>query len=105
MNRSNGWLWYLLRVLIVLKVLRVLIVLKVLFVLRFFNGFDYEKPPFLATMFAAPGFVAILSFGLISIGDRPSQNAIGVPSSKVFGTRLKKSDPFLFGKRDGYKLK
>ncbi|RZS07128.1 hypothetical protein BHM03_00037902 [Ensete ventricosum] len=47
----------------------------------------------------------ILSLGLISIRDRPSRNAIEVPSSKVFGTRLKKGDQFLFRKRGGYMLK
>ncbi|RRT38707.1 hypothetical protein B296_00050863 [Ensete ventricosum] len=41
MDHTIDRLWFL---------LRVLFVLKVLFVLRFFNGFDYEKPPFLATI-------------------------------------------------------
>ncbi|RRT83804.1 hypothetical protein B296_00016797 [Ensete ventricosum] len=54
MDPTIGWLWFLLCVL--------LIILKVLlFLLRFFNEFDHEKPPFLATMFAAPGLGSLPS--------------------------------------------
>ncbi|RWV88916.1 hypothetical protein GW17_00048963, partial [Ensete ventricosum] len=45
MHHAVGWLWFLLCVL--------------LFVLRFFNKFDHEEPPFLATIFAAPWLVVV----------------------------------------------
>ncbi|RRT84416.1 hypothetical protein B296_00004648 [Ensete ventricosum] len=52
MDRTIGWLWFLFHVL--------LIIFKILlFMLRFFNGFDHEKPPFLAMMFAALGLVVM----------------------------------------------